>query len=174
MPGEIHDDHPFVDPESERDPVRRFRGRLSSPVTIVTSGSERGRVGLTVSSLVVAGDERPMMYVVVGPDSRLWATLGTSGRFVAHVVESQHRALSDRFAGVRPSPGGPFAGLEVEETPYGPVLCDLPTRAECTLVDGAEHDDHVLVAGRIDSVTIGEAIDPLQWFRGSYRTLRPR
>jgi len=35
-PGEIHEAQPFATLPVERDPVRRFRGRLAAPVTIVT------------------------------------------------------------------------------------------------------------------------------------------
>ena len=55
MTGEIHEgEHPFHPPEGERDPVRRMRGRLAAPVTIITAGDDVGRSGLTVSSLMLA------------------------------------------------------------------------------------------------------------------------
>ena len=38
MPAVIHDDNPFGIPEADRDPVRRFRGRMPAPVTVVTAG----------------------------------------------------------------------------------------------------------------------------------------
>ncbi|MGH3508669.1 MAG: flavin reductase, partial [Nocardioidaceae bacterium] len=53
----IRSEHPFADPEPARDVVRRFRGRLGGTVSVWTSGSGDGRVGLTVSSLVVAQGE---------------------------------------------------------------------------------------------------------------------
>ena len=81
------------------------------------------------------------------------------------------RALSDRFAGVRPSPGGPFAELEVSQSGHGPVLTDCPDRAGCRFVDVVERGDHLLVTGRIEDVAVSDLESPLQWFRGSYRTL---
>jgi len=42
----IHDTHPFLDPESERDPLRRFRGRLGGAVSLWTTGVGRDRMSL--------------------------------------------------------------------------------------------------------------------------------
>ena len=53
----IHGDHPFLPPESERSPVRRFRGRLPSPVGLWTTAYDGKRAGLTVSSMLVADGE---------------------------------------------------------------------------------------------------------------------
>ena len=36
LAGMIHDENPFIDSPDQRDPIRRFRGRLTAPVTIVT------------------------------------------------------------------------------------------------------------------------------------------
>src|SRR6478609_3176433 len=49
----IHSEHPFLPPEGERDPLRRFRGRMPQPVTLWCAGDEARRAGWTVSSLLV-------------------------------------------------------------------------------------------------------------------------
>jgi flavin reductase (DIM6/NTAB) family NADH-FMN oxidoreductase RutF len=174
MPGEIHDVHPFADPEDQRDPIRRFRGRLSAPVTIVTAGSPDSPTGLTVSSLVVAGDGEPKVHFVLGPESYLWDAIRASGRFIVHVLDASQHALSDRFAGLRPSPGGPFAGLDVSDSAHGPVLTSCETRACCSLGSVIEGDGYLLVEGAVESVELHDLTVPLQWFRGSYRTLAER
>ena len=46
----IHPDHPFQSPPEQRDPVRRWRGRLGGTVSLWTSGvgtGPTGRAGLT-------------------------------------------------------------------------------------------------------------------------------
>ncbi len=171
VPGEIHDEHPFIDPEDRRDPIRRFRGRLSSPVTVVTAGSDSKRTGLTVSSLLVAGDDQATVEFVVGPESHLWDAIQESERFVVHILEASQRVVSDRFAGIRPSPGGPFVGLELGSSEYGPVLSDCRSRAYCKLESARQRDGYVLVEGQVESVELHDLGAPLQWFRGSYRTL---
>jgi flavin reductase (DIM6/NTAB) family NADH-FMN oxidoreductase RutF len=169
MPGEIHDEHPFAQPEADRDPIRRFRGRLSAPVTIITAGSEAQPVGLTVSSIIVGGDAASgRVHFVLGPESYVWDVIQETGRFVVHVLDETQRALADSFAGVRPSPGGPFRGLAVADSPHGPVLTDCATRAACVFDDVLEHDDYLLVSGTIEAVELEALSNPLQWFRGAY------
>lgn len=64
--GRIHFEHPFATPLEERDPTRRFRGRLAAPVTVWTSGAVSGRGGLTVSSLLVAEGDPGIILGLVG------------------------------------------------------------------------------------------------------------
>ena len=100
LPGvTIHDEHPFLEPESERDPVRRFRGRLGGAVTLLTCGTGASRAGLTVSSLVVANGDPAHVLALVDPDSDVAAGILDTRRAVVHVLQWRHRDLADAFAG---------------------------------------------------------------------------
>lgn len=167
----IHDDHPFVPPPSHRDPARRFRGRLAAPVTILTAGSGKDRTGLTVSSLIVVEGEAPWLVSVISPTTDLWDRIADTGRFVVHVCATPDRSLADVFAGIRPSPGGPFTGLDVEQTEWGPAIARLPHRASCTVETVRELGWSGVVEATIDLIEVGELADPLVYFRGSYRSL---
>lgn len=159
------------DPE-DRDQARRFRGRLASPVTIVTAGDENGAVGLTVSSLLVVEGEPPTIQVVVGPNSDLWDVVVETGRFVVHICRHGDAARSDIFAGLRPNPGGPFKGSQTEQSDWGPVLTDISDRAYCSVQRREELGYSGLVTGAIDNVKMSDLTDPLAYFRGKYRSLR--
>ena len=164
-------ENPFADPPEARDPVRRLRGRLAAPVTIVTSGRADAAAGLTVSSLVVAEGEPGLVYMLVGSTTDLYLQIEASRRFVIHVCSAEDRELADVFAGFRPNPGGVFAGSAVSDSEHGLVLDDLGTRAYCTLSGAREESYSVLVSGVIDRVEAGDSDDPLAYFRGRYRTL---
>jgi len=168
--GEIHDEHPFATPLELRDPVRRFRGRLAAPVTIVTAGAGASRTGLTVSSLLVAEGEPSHVHLLVGTATDLWYAIEDSGRFIVHILEGGFRELSDRFAGIRPSPGGLFTGIGVEDTEYGPEITALRSRAYCRYVGHRPDALHALVHGRVESVVLHDLREPLQYFRGEYYT----
>jgi flavin reductase (DIM6/NTAB) family NADH-FMN oxidoreductase RutF len=163
--------NPFLPEEADRDALRRLRGRLTAPVTIVTAGNESGRVGLTVSSVFVAEGEPPLLYFLLGATSDLYYAIEETGRFVAHVCEGRHRELADVFAGLRPSPGGMFVDRHVTQDPYGPVFDGIGTRAYCSYERGEEDSYSVLVKATVDRIEVGDVDDPLAYFRGRYRTL---
>lgn len=167
----IHNENPFVDAPDQRDPVRRFRGRLAAPVTVVTSGLGSARTGLTVSSLNVVEGEPGVAQLVVGPNTDLWDVSKEAGAFVIHVLEEGDRHLAEVFAGLRPSPGGVFAGLDLSDTEHGPVMDRLTTRAYCRFLDRYELGYSGIVTGEIERVEAGGLADPLIYFRGGYRSL---
>lgn len=167
-PGEIHDEHPFATPPDLRDPVRQFRGRLAAPVTVVTAGTAAARTGLTVSSLLVAEGNPSFVHLLVGSNTDLWDAIEDTGAFIVHVLEKEHRQLSDRFAMVRPSPGGLFGGLEVVDTDHGPELTGVGTRAYCRYAGHFDDTYHALVHGVVEAVVLDDVRRPLQYFRGEY------
>jgi 3-hydroxy-9,10-secoandrosta-1,3,5(10)-triene-9,17-dione monooxygenase reductase component len=169
--GGVHDENPFTAPNDQRDPARRFRGRLATPVTVVTAGSGEHRTGLTVSSLVVAEGEPSRVYFLLGSTTDLFYGLEETGKFVIHVLESGDQAIADVFAGLRPSPGGKFADFDVEQTEWGPVLTGVGTRAYCTFEGGDEETFFIVAEGRVDRIEISDIVDPLVYFRGRYRKL---
>lgn len=174
----IHSSHPFFPPRAERRPLRRFRGRLPSPVTVWTAdGRERRPVGLTVSSVVVADGEPGELVGLLNPDSELFEALVATGRAAISVLAWQHRPLADALAGLAPAPGGGF-GLDTwEQTRWGPVVADAPAWAGVRLAaEPVAAGWSMLVRGEVESVTIrddgaAEGWAPLAHLRGRYRTL---
>lgn len=172
--GGVHYENPFVTPVDRRDPARRLRGRLASPVTVWTSGSVDAPVALTMSSILIADGDPPFVLGLLNDTTDLWDSITRTGAFVVHLLEEQDHVLSDEFAGLRPSPGGPFSRLEVEDSGWGPVLSQRKNRAFCRLraseAAGYQHS----VRGEIERIELDELDSPLVLFRGRYRGLKPR
>lgn len=170
----IHTTDPFATPEPERSPVRRFRGRLASPVTLWTAAGRRGNVGLTVSSTIVAEGEPARLLGVLDPESDLAAALEPGSRFAVTPLVEQERQLADRFAGLMPAPGGVFVGYEWRDTGYGPVLAGPRSWAGCEVAAVRPLGWGVAVEAVIAEVVIApdEPGGPLVHFRGRYRTIR--
>ncbi len=166
--GEIHDVHPFADPEEARNPVRRLRGRLPAAVTLWTAP---GPVGLTVASAQIVDGDPGLAYGLIDPDSDLYEAITELGVFTVQLLAPRHRGLADRFGGLEPAPGGPFRGGEHwRDTTWGPVLRDIESWAGCHLVSTREAGWSQLVEGRIEELEVGKD-DPLVYYRGRYREL---
>ena len=116
----IHDEHPFLPAEGDRDPFRRLRGRLPAAVSVWTTGTGRGRAGLTVSSMLLAAGEPPRVLALVDEESDLWDERPTT--VVVNLLAPGHGFLADAFAGTAPAPGGPFTLGEWHDETWGPRL----------------------------------------------------
>jgi flavin reductase (DIM6/NTAB) family NADH-FMN oxidoreductase RutF len=161
----IHSSHPFADPDP--DPVRRFRGRITGTVALVTAGD----AGLTVSSLLVANGEPARVLALVDPDSDLAAEVEATGRAVVQLLSWSHRDLAEAFAGTAPAPGGPFRTGTFEDTDWGPRLVDATTWAGTSLESAATVGWSTLLTLVVEAVTIGDDDQPLVHRRG--RFVRP-
>jgi 3-hydroxy-9,10-secoandrosta-1,3,5(10)-triene-9,17-dione monooxygenase reductase component len=171
--GHVHYENPFVTPVDKREPARRLRGRLALPVTVWTAGSPQARTGLTISSIVVAEGNPSIVVGLVNETTDLFGAIHDTGAFVVHVLNYADRVLADRFAGLRPSPGGLFADLDVAESEWGPVLASAANRAYCRFTDEAPAGYQRLVRGSIERIDLEELATPLVYFRGRYRALEP-
>jgi flavin reductase (DIM6/NTAB) family NADH-FMN oxidoreductase RutF len=120
---------------------------------------------------VVAEGYTGLAYCLLGPTTDLLDVIRRTDRFLIHVCTTAHRPVADVFAGLRPSPGGLFHGLDAEQTSHGPRLPGFTTVAFCTYLTGREESYSTLVAARIDSVEAGVVDDPLLYYRGAYRRL---
>ena len=167
----IHSEHPFATPEPERAPVRRLRGRLAAPVTLWTSLDAAGdRVGLTVSSTLIADGQPAKALGLIDPDSDLWEAMVRTRIAAVQVLGWSHRALADAFAGLAPAPGGPFRMASWVDTGWGPVLSDASAWAGLRLVDAEPRRIGWAVAAEavVERVEVGEDTPPLVHRRGEY------
>ncbi|WP_182375878.1 flavin reductase [Nocardioides sp. WS12] len=128
----IHTTHPFA--AGDPDPARRFRGRVGGAVTLWTTGKDRSRAGLTVSSLMVALGPEPSILALLDPDADLLDALRDDGVAVVQLLSWADRDLAEAFAGTAPAPGGPFRQAEFVDTDHGPRLASAGTWAAVRLV----------------------------------------
>ena len=175
----IHSTHPFATPEPDRDPVRRLRGRMPSPVSVWAAGRGAGRAGWTLSSFLLVEGKPAEVLGLLDEDSalaeRLTASEPVAGRpLTVNLLGWHHRGLADGFAGVAPAPGGPFTLGRWRDTDWGPVLDDAPGWLGVRLQSVPDRAGwSLLVRASVDHVEIGS--DPaegmLAYLRGRYRAM---
>ncbi|EWT01639.1 flavin reductase [Intrasporangium oryzae NRRL B-24470] len=167
----IHSEHPFLPSDDDRDPVRRLRGRIGGTVSLWTAGEGIERVGLTVSSYLVAGGNPGHIVGLLHPDADLLERLEETGTAVVSLLEWRHRDLADAFAGVRPAPGGPFRLGTWVQTPWGPRLEPAGTWAGVRLDRASRRQVgwSVLVETMIEHVEVADTEQPLVHRRGRYQ-----
>lgn len=161
----IHSSNPFADAP---DPVRRFRGRLGGAVSLWTAGNGPTRVGLTVSSLMVANGEPARIVGLLDPDADLTTELVEGGVAVVQLLTWADRDLAEAFAGTSPAPGGAFRMGTWEQTSHGPALVGR-TRALIRLESTRTEGWSTLVVGLVEEVEVLEDDGPLEHRRGRYQ-----
>jgi 3-hydroxy-9,10-secoandrosta-1,3,5(10)-triene-9,17-dione monooxygenase reductase component len=163
--------HPFTVPPERRNPARRLRGRLVAPVTVWTAGLPPGGAGLTVSSVLVAEGEPARLLGLIDPTSAFWDAMVEAGAFVVQVLGVADRALAERFSELRPPIRGPFEGLQVAGSPWGPVLAGRRPQAVCRLAGSTPVGQAELVEGVIEQLELPDLADPLAYLQGRYRSV---
>ncbi|MCF6377290.1 flavin reductase family protein [Nocardioides KLBMP 9356] len=165
----IHSTHPFLEPEGDRDPVRRLRGRLGGTVSLWTAGAPDDRAGLTVSSWLVAGGDPGRVLALLDPDADLTDALLDTGRGLLQLLAWDDRGLADAFAGTAPAPGGPWRMAEWTATDHGPRLAHAATWATLEVESVVEVGWSRLVTCALGEVVVGDDSDPLVHRRGRYQ-----
>ncbi len=160
-------------PEGERDPLRRFRGRLPAPVTVWATGEGLDRRGFTVSSMLIADGEPGMLAGLIDEDSAFADALGDV--FTVNILTLEHVTMAEAFAGIGPAPGGPFRLGTWADTEWGPVLEGSAGWLGARIVPGERR--HLgwglLVEATIEHLEVTEPT-AMAHLRGAYRDMRDR
>jgi flavin reductase (DIM6/NTAB) family NADH-FMN oxidoreductase RutF len=169
----IHSEHPFLPAEGDRDPLRRFRGRMAQPVTLWCAQHEQRRAGWTVSSMLVADGVPSEVLGLVDEESELADLAERTGTVAVSLLSWNHRNLAEAFAGLAPAPGGAFRLAEWRETRWGPVLADAVGWLGLELTDTAGRLGWARAfRGRcVEAYVDSGADDVLTHLRGRYREL---
>lgn len=146
------------------DLFRSSMQRLAAAVTIVATGSEGGRTGLTASSVTSLTGEPPTLLACVSRDSGSLSALVANGMFSVNVLARDQEDVATAFAG--------WTGLEGEDrfsvgawspgTLGVPLLEGALVGFECVLEARFPRSSHDILVGRIEHVRLPDvALDPL-------------
>ena len=154
------------DPRTLRDAL----GCFATGVTVVTCLDEAGRpVGLTANSFTALSLDPPLLLVCVAKASASAIPLTRALHFAVNVLQTSQQPASITF-----STRGEdrFGQTDWSTGEHGaPVLMESLSVFECRR--SAVHDggDHHILVGEVVKASFEPGLDPLLYFRGSYRRL---
>ena len=154
------------DPRTLRDAL----GCVATGVTVVTCLDDRDcPVGLTANSFTALSLDPPLLLVCVAKSAASAEPLTRAAFFAVNVLQTCQRPASITF-----STRGEdrFGQTDWTVGEHGsPVLMDSLSVFECRR--SAVHDggDHFILVGEVIKASFEPGLDPLLYFRGSYRRL---
>ena len=154
------------DPRTLRDAL----GCFATGVTVVTCLDPAGEpVGLTANSFTSVSLDPPLLLVCIGKQAASAKAMTAASHFAVNVLQTGQQPASIRFATRHEDRFGPNDWSPGE---YGaPVLEKSLGVFECEMHAIHDGGDHHMVIGRVVKARFDGALDPLLYFRGSYRRL---
>lgn len=153
---------------SERE-LRDAMGCFATGVTVVTTMTDRGPLGMTVSSFASVSLEPPLVLWSPARKSARFPAFEAASHFAVHILSEDQRNLAEIFA-----KSGIEAFEEVEYTPgIGgvPLLDGCTARFECSHAAGHDGGDHLIVVGEVLRISTCDKAS-LLFYRGSFSGIR--
>ncbi|MER2508394.1 MAG: flavin reductase family protein [Amaricoccus sp.] len=151
---------------TERD-LRNALGRFATGVTVVTTLTADGPLGITANSFASVSLNPPLVLWSPARKSSRFRAFERAPFFAIHVLGAGQRGLADRFTRV----GHDFGGIEFAAGQGGTPLIDgCAARFECRHAAGHDGGDHLIVVGEVLRVVENE-VAPLLFHRGVYTAL---
>lgn len=149
--------------------LRDALGCFATGVTVVTTLTSRGPLGMTANSFTSVSLDPPLVLWSPARKSGRFAAFEAASHFAIHILAEDQRDLSARFA----SEGENFEGLGTRPgLGDAPLIDGCAARLECAHT--ADHDggDHLIVVGEVLRITFLDK-PPLIYHRGEYRAVGP-
>ena len=149
------------------DTMRAFRsalGRFATGVTVVTTQTDDGPLGITANSFSSVSLHPPLVLWSPAKSSRRFAPFTEAEHFAIHVLACHQADICGGFV----TEGNAFEPLEWAQSARGTPLIDgCLARFECERHAVHDAGDHAIVIGRVLEATFEEG-DPLLFVGGRY------
>ncbi|MCL7490469.1 MULTISPECIES: flavin reductase family protein [Streptomyces] len=129
------------------DVYRAAMAHVPSCVSVVTTHTPAGPVGVTVSALLSLSLSPPALVVSLTSSGQTLPWIRRSGAFGVNVLGWEQRHLVEQFATGPPQQR--FEGVPHTFHLGQPLIVSAPVRIVCTLEATREEWDHTLLTGRV-------------------------
>ena len=140
-------------------------GCFATGVTIVTTMTDRGPLGMTVSSFATVSLDPPLILWSPARKSARFPAFEAASHFAVHVLSAEQRELAGTFAksGIEAFDNLEYT-LGIGDTP---LLEGCAARFECNHAAGHDGGDHLIVVGEVLRISASEK-PSLLYYRGDY------
>ena len=152
------------DPSSDPDSFRGALGAFATGVTVITTDSPEGPVGIVANSFASVSLDPPLVLWSPAKSSRRFEHFAGSRRFAIHVMGADQKDICTAIIKSKSA---------VAELPTHSSHCGMPlidgalATFECNLEATHDAGDHVIIIGRVTKAH-HKGGDPLVFFGGKY------
>ena len=149
------------------DQLREALGRFATGVTVVTTMTPDGPLGMTANSFASVSLSPPLVLWSPARRSKRFPAFERASHFTVHVLSAHQQHLAERFA----KEGHHFEGQELSHG-HGdaPMFDGCAARFECRHAAGYDGGDHLIMVGEVLRMSTTE-VEPLLYHRGAYTLL---
>ena len=182
----------------EKDFFRQVMGHFATGVTVVTTRSEKGLSGLTVSSFCSVSLDPPLVLICVALNSQTLPYIRESGTFAVNILTDRQEHLSRCFATTSQERYEHFCHASYHVAATGsPVIDGALAFIDTRVVAEYPGGDHVIFVAQVEAMGVGDQVAfaneadeqhanlignngnvpledkkaPLAYYRGQYRHL---
>lgn len=165
-------DLPTVCASTQRTSMRH----IASGVSIITTGVEDQRVGLTVTAVCSVTVDPPRMLVLINKNAFASPTILTEGTLCINVLSSEQEQLARIFAGMVESVPGPSRfeyGKWRTMVSGAPVLEGALINFDCRVIKVFDESTHHAILCEVLANSEAQDNDPLLYMNGAFRRIAP-
>jgi flavin reductase (DIM6/NTAB) family NADH-FMN oxidoreductase RutF len=141
--------------------------RLASSVSVVTCRHDGRSYAMTATSVSALSMEPPSMLVCVNQSALFHRALDRAPEFAINILSRAHADISRLCSGAA-APENRFNIGDWNTQASAPVLNDAQAAIICRKDKQLEYGTHSVFMGRIISISINGAVDPLIYVDGQY------
>jgi len=128
---------------------RQALGSFATGVTVITTNSAEGPMGITANSFASVSLDPPLVLWSPAKASHRFPHFATASRFAVHVLDADQKHIGDGFIRSKTA----FDGVEWTPSHAGvPLITGVLACFECNLVATHDAGDHMIIIGHVTRV----------------------
>jgi flavin reductase (DIM6/NTAB) family NADH-FMN oxidoreductase RutF len=144
---------------------------LAGAVSILTSGHDGRRFGMTATAVCSVSADPPTVLVCVNTRNSTHDAVAQSGSFCVNVLRAEDRELSALFSGLQKGDGRFRDELWTRLATGAPALRNALVSFDCRVANRLSHGTHTIFLGEVAQLTIGAKGRALLYADGQYAKL---